>query len=75
MRMLASKGLAFALNFFCDHREVTVYGVRFDALAEEGMTHAEENDVHGKDMNISSKDCARKQESLNLVYRKKVVKK
>ena len=47
--MLSSKGLAFALNFFCDHRDIMVNGVQFDALAEEGMTHAKENDVHGKD--------------------------
>ena len=73
--MLASKGLTFALNLFGNNREITVNGVQFDALAEEGMTHAEENDVHGEDHNISSKDCARKQESLKPVYRKNIVKK
>ena len=46
--MLVSKGLAFALNLFGNNREITVNGVEFDALAEEGMTHAKENHVHGE---------------------------
>jgi hypothetical protein len=46
--MLAGEGLAFALNLFGNNREITANGVGFDALAEEGMTHAEENHVHGE---------------------------
>ena len=48
-RMVASKGLTFAMDLFGNNREITANGVRFDALAEEGMAHAEENNVHGKD--------------------------
>ena len=62
--MLVSEGLAFALDLFGNNGEIMVNGVQFDALAEEGVAHAEENDIHGKD----SKDCARKQESLKPVY-------